>query len=623
MARAAVNVVVNPIRNKKPKMLLTRPSTILLWVTAASCLLMTSQVATAESHKDQTYYAPGKWNPNTKTKMYWHDSSDVLQDLSHFSRLYVQYHNCAWSPFGTPANDDENLAFESYWYLGLTQTYRANVAFSLYGILKGSINTGGCSQKTYINSFFTDYGAQHFVEALQMNGYLYTDDVDNANAYNEYNANGNDDGGGNRKQRQRRRRKLQEGEEDGDDEYFDWNEVWADQFGDQHDGTVFSLFTSTCSAYMNNDDGQVDDGNVPGYGEMGFPNAMSYTLGCSEDHKFEYHSYGGATCDGHQYNGVVDTLDDANMFLEDAGCMLLYDSKQHYNNAYGYEYTPEYDDQFWNNYANQGWGNYGQNGENIPSISHPLDLLKYSKSCSIVLFPYQCPDPYGKLDQYLDQIKRGTRTVIVEEVEGSRRIKNRPWKGFLAAGLICLVLSWILDGKFLPRNWKTEPKDFGVSDRSPLGRMIRKTRKFCMGLFRPKKRMVLDTTAMSRTPSWRSESIPADMRSITTEITQVEAKLSALKKSRQVKREIKDVENRLKQLRLGDRKKKAEAALEAASSTPAKKKQSTFGAFGALVGLESPQPVNPSGATDQSGEEERPSADDGEIEEPKPENKIV
>jgi hypothetical protein len=44
---------------------------------------------------------------------------------------------------------------ENYWYTGRTQCFRANVAFTLYGTLKGQINARinhKCNRKTFINS---------------------------------------------------------------------------------------------------------------------------------------------------------------------------------------------------------------------------------------------------------------------------------------------------------------------------------------------------------------------------------------------------------------------------------------------------------------------------------------
>lgn len=53
---------------------------------------------------------------------------------------------------------------DTYWYMGRTQCYRANAAYSLYGAKKGE--SGGCSAGHFINSFFTNYGLESFADPL-------------------------------------------------------------------------------------------------------------------------------------------------------------------------------------------------------------------------------------------------------------------------------------------------------------------------------------------------------------------------------------------------------------------------------------------------------------------------
>jgi hypothetical protein len=44
--------------------------------------------------KDSNRYPWGQ-NPNVDFKMYWKDSSNVLQDLNEFQALYIKVHGCA------------------------------------------------------------------------------------------------------------------------------------------------------------------------------------------------------------------------------------------------------------------------------------------------------------------------------------------------------------------------------------------------------------------------------------------------------------------------------------------------------------------------------------------------
>lgn len=98
--------------------------------------------------------------------MYWKDAYNVLEDLDQFSALYITYHNCAHSLYPTnpgSGEDEDNEGYE-YWYMNGFPHFRANAAYSLYGILKNgkSKERGGtaCHKGTYINSFFTNRGVE-------------------------------------------------------------------------------------------------------------------------------------------------------------------------------------------------------------------------------------------------------------------------------------------------------------------------------------------------------------------------------------------------------------------------------------------------------------------------------
>lgn len=107
------------------------------------------------------------------------DSSTVLQDLSKYSKLYVTYQNCAWSPYVDVDGDGGNACGvegdgdSSNWYMGLTECFRSNVAFSLYGIVKGNEDKG-CNKKTFINSYFTTSGIETFTNYLATAGVSFT-----------------------------------------------------------------------------------------------------------------------------------------------------------------------------------------------------------------------------------------------------------------------------------------------------------------------------------------------------------------------------------------------------------------------------------------------------------------
>ncbi|KAG7347278.1 hypothetical protein IV203_015983 [Nitzschia inconspicua] len=127
--------------------------------------------------KDDEYYRAGMGNPNVDLKMYWADAHNVLEDLSQFSTLYVQYHHCAWAQNQNHYSGEEEGGSgdeNDYWYVGATPSFAANVAYSLYGSLKGESFTG-CNGDTFINSFTTNSGFEAFASALYYAGATSTD----------------------------------------------------------------------------------------------------------------------------------------------------------------------------------------------------------------------------------------------------------------------------------------------------------------------------------------------------------------------------------------------------------------------------------------------------------------
>lgn len=66
--------------------------------------------------------------------------------------------------------------------MGSTECFRANAAFSLYGVLHGKEDKG-CGRKTFINSFFTTYGVETFAQALSDLGLTFQSTNDGGNDY--------------------------------------------------------------------------------------------------------------------------------------------------------------------------------------------------------------------------------------------------------------------------------------------------------------------------------------------------------------------------------------------------------------------------------------------------------
>ena len=151
---------------------------------------------------------------------------------------------------------------EYFWYMGQTQCFRPNVAYSLYGVLKGASHIGSfCKKSTYINSFFTSYGVESFGGPLGL-------DVETANSYCT----------------------TQE-PEDGQSEYY------VDEIDDD--------YLSSGAEFVN------------------YQAYTSYGTGCSSG-KFVTDKYTGAFCHGDRFTETLDTLDSFNSAIESLGCTQIY-----------------------------------------------------------------------------------------------------------------------------------------------------------------------------------------------------------------------------------------------------------------------------------------------------------
>lgn len=125
-------------------------------------------VASAKADKDDSYYIAGTGNPNKDERMYWKDAENIFQDLSQFEELHVEFHNCAWT-WMMMSDEDNDIEENDYWYVGKIPPMGANVAYSLYGSLKGE-SFSGCGKETFINSFYTNSGFTNFARAMNYAG---------------------------------------------------------------------------------------------------------------------------------------------------------------------------------------------------------------------------------------------------------------------------------------------------------------------------------------------------------------------------------------------------------------------------------------------------------------------
>jgi hypothetical protein len=69
--------------------------------------------------------------------------------------IVIIYFSYSWSPFGSDYEEDQADANcgaydggeSNHWYFGRTECFRANAAYSLYGVLLNSDDTDGCSKQ--------------------------------------------------------------------------------------------------------------------------------------------------------------------------------------------------------------------------------------------------------------------------------------------------------------------------------------------------------------------------------------------------------------------------------------------------------------------------------------------
>jgi hypothetical protein len=352
--------------------------------------------------KDNTYYSDGIANPNIDNPYYWRDSMNVLQDLSQFSKLYVQYHGCTWSAM--LGNDDDgdglyncgpyNWDEEDLWYLGKTACMRANVAYSLYGILKGDEDLG-CRKANFINSFFTTGGVESWIKSMQSLGDLQDFTTNSAVA---------------------------------DDDDGDRRELYGD-FANAYDKKVIGSYcTSNMPSY---DDDYSNSGG--GYGECNgcilptFDGVSSYGVGCAANGKFNMFKYDGVYCNSNNVVKRLDKLRDFNNAVESQKCVPVYDS------------------------TSGSYNNNDNNGDDDDSYGGSLQVLQKSRACHSD-FTANCPDPYNKLKVYAKALNKATKVTLVGKPKASIAAVIFTALMFLC-GTVLLLLTFDSRGRRIRGYW--------------------------------------------------------------------------------------------------------------------------------------------------------------------------
>jgi hypothetical protein len=323
----------------------------------------------------------------------------------------------SWSEYGNGADDSDNGCAgdgnEEHWYMGRTQCYRANVAYTLYGIPKGeSEPTHACKAKYFINSFFTTQGIEYFSASAEL-------DIGAASSYCA----------------------VQESDDDGDN---------------------------------NQDNG--DGGQSYEHNEVLYPNAQSYTTTCSTSGTFVQSMFQGAYCSG-PHTKVLNSLDRLNRELEYLDCVEVYSANGEQDvwdfGYYDDDGTNDGDDGYYDQ-GNQG--DQDQNEGNNDARERRMEdegadegadnggiysLLAYSEACSTLEYPLACPDPWGA-KKILDY------NPMSSNESSWQQISLIDWLAlsiFLVA-LLALMLSCCCYGeKTKRRRWRRKARDGNTNEK--------------------------------------------------------------------------------------------------------------------------------------------------------------
>jgi hypothetical protein len=295
------------------------------------------------------------------------DGAVAAIDVTQYSRLYVKYQNCVWSPSANGCgnnnqqqNNNQNQQQNSYWYSSFAPCYRANVAYTVYGVKvddTGTYKTGGeCNKKgNYIGSYFTTNGVEDFFNMLTQAG---------VGMWKSYDDNGEGGNGDNNK--------------GDDDEMGDCQVISNNQAGDNGENNNNNKQEAAQYDYTAN--------NRKMYGET-----TSAGLGCSNKHKFAVKMYQGAYCDERAVLDVTDNLETLNDELEDsAQCVLIYSAAVE-------AVAAAEDDGADADAENEQENEEQQQQQQQQEINNAGDLLVNSEACNVRLFPQTCPDPHGLL----------------------------------------------------------------------------------------------------------------------------------------------------------------------------------------------------------------------------------
>ena len=273
-------------------------------------------------------------------------------------------------------NEDQtgdNRDGDEKWYQYRTQNFCANSAYSLYGQKRHSIlNFKGCSERHYINSYFTYGGADTLLKAVGITPIVYNDGSEsNAVCYGDMSGSGDEEAEEEEEQQNDDGEVNQEEgvEEDGQEDYN--NGDGAADYGDDVDNNVDAAGAEDGDVNNNGDVAQRRHRHRRRLSEGRNNNGHMSSLGCDAEGNYIMGLFNSETCDGNYFISQLNSFDEYNDDFKYIGCRNIWK-------------------------RSSGSSRYTDVGGSIAG-SELYELLTNSWTCDIRLYPNGgCPDPYGR-----------------------------------------------------------------------------------------------------------------------------------------------------------------------------------------------------------------------------------
>lgn len=204
--------------------------------------------------------------------------------------------------------------------------------------------------------------------------------------------------------------------------------TYADITDDDHDNNDDGSSYTTAYCYEieaeSGDSGDSGDEDDDAY-------AVAATMGCGSG-TFATATFSSDVCNGQDFMNTTDSLDDYNKVLESITCSRIWNVNQDGRERRERELNEQErqlkdDEQERRQLEDNGGYSYGYG-------SAAETVLLSSSACSLKLYPYECPDPYG--------IKKGYNKFI-EKAANKNRKRHRTWNVQKPIRFLSWMALWI------------------------------------------------------------------------------------------------------------------------------------------------------------------------------------